>query len=320
MNSNRNIFDDFTAIRGIGKIRDRWLREEFNVHTYPELAELPVSKIVDRLKAEGKIISQGAIEDWIDQARALIPESAAAQQGSEQAATGALVDKINSSGHQNGWTPFASFLVYFQSRAPEGDRAAYQTLVHYMEEDRETSWPGIEARALSGWMLEQISDQVDVELLKQETDEDEQLEEKLPQTKTRPAIKIEQVRIFQPAAAKNPTHRVIAGQHFKGKLVQDQPFKCEVDFSLTGQDAKQIAGEGISCLARCYEYDTASKASALLAESGPVNLEKGKLGYTFEIPSASLPRGDYRMWVMVTTPQASRLTPDFLEMPSLTLG
>jgi hypothetical protein len=316
MNSNENAFDDFTAISGIGPARQIWLRDTFGIHTYQELAELTVSQIESKLKAEGKIVSRKAIESWIDQARDLMPESAASEQVKERPVAGELAERLNSAGHRNGWEPFASFLVYFQTREKDQDQLAYRTLVHYMEEDRETSWPGIEVRGISAWMLGQISDLVDLPKL-EEREEVEQPAPASPKAVSLPEIKIDQVRVFQPATADAPAHHLKAGQAFVGELERDRPFRLVVDIGLTGEAAGELAEQGLICLARCYEYDSRTRASALLSESPPLGLERGKLDYTFEIPDASLPHGDYRMWVVVTTMQTDLLAPDFLELPGL---
>ena len=70
-------------------------------------------------------------------------------------------------------------------------------------------------------------------------------------------------------------------------------------------------------MARCYEYDNNTKASALLAEAKPLNLEADKQTYTIDLPKASLASGDYRLVVMVTNKQTARLTPDFWDLKSI---
>jgi hypothetical protein len=316
MNSSVNSYDDLTVIKGIGQAREKWLQDTFNIRTYKDLAELSVSKIESKLKAEGKIVSRSAIESWITEARELIPESVALEQIDDQPTPGDVARNLNSSGRQNGWKPFATFLVYFQKRENKEHELAFQTLVHFMEEDRETSWPGIEINGISAWLLRQISDHVE---FPNDKAAKKVIQPELSAEKTisDAEIKIDQVRIFQPAGSGSPTYKFEAEQLLAGELESDIPFKLEVDFDLKGDSAGKVSREGIACIARCFEYNNNTKDSALLVESAPQNLEAGKLAYTFDLPKANLSSGDYRLVLLVTNKETTRLTPDFLDLKSI---
>jgi hypothetical protein len=316
MNSSGNSYDDLTVIKGIGKAREKWLRDTFKIHTYRDLTDLSVSKIESQLKAEGKIVSRNAIEGWIKEANEFIPEVAASERIDDRPTPGDMARNLNSSGHQNGWKPFATFLVYFQKRENKEQEIAFQTLVHYMEEDRETSWSGIEINGISAWLLRQISDHVDYSNDVAPT-KIEEPEESAQKALSNAEIKIDQVRIFQPAGADTPAHQFETEQLLKGELESNRPFRLEVDFALTGESAREVSKEGIACMARCYEYDNNTKASALLAEAKHLNLKAEKLTYTIDLPEASLSSGDYRLVVMVTDNQTARLTPDFWDLKSI---
>jgi len=315
MQSSKNSFDNFKSITGIGPAREKWLQDTFNIHTYQELAKLTASQIEQKLKEEGKIVSRKSIESWIEQARELIPDVPTNRQVEEEGVAKELVEKFGSSGFQNGWRPFASFLVYFQSRAQEKGRLDYQTLVHYMEQDREAFWPGIKAKELTNWMLDHIG-----EIVEFPEGEKEDLSESLQKSKPPAEIKINQVRIYQPVSDHLPAHQIVADKKEAGELVSNRPFRFVVDFDLKGKAAKQVTELGIKCLARCYEYDKGTKTSALMAESPWQKLEAGKLKYSFDIPETSLPKGDYRIWVMVTTLQTELLTPGFVELTAFTVN
>lgn len=313
MSSNTNTHDDFTAIKGIGPARERWLRDNFDVKTYQDLVNLNTSQIEARLKVDGKIVARTEIESWISQARELIPKSIASKQVNEASPQGVLAKKLKSSGHENGWKPFASFLVYFQTREKAENKTGYQTLVHHIEKDRETSWSGIETSRLSAWMLEQISDFIDLE---QEEVAGESSEDS-KETMSLPEITIQDVRIFQSSISDMPIQFIKGGQFLPGELHHDQPFSAGIDFSLSREVAADIVEKGITCFARCYQYNKSTRNSVLLAETSPLQLETSKLNYTLNIPEASLPRGDYRMVIMVTTSQTDQLNPDFLELSSI---
>jgi len=313
MNSNLNIHDDLSAVKGIGPARAKWLRDNFGVKTYQELANLSISQIETKLKVEGKIVARKDIESWISQARDLHAKSGASKQINEGSAQDVLEKKLNSAGHKDGWEPFASFLVYFQTREVEKGEIAYQTLVHHLEEDHDISWPGIEADGLSVWMLEQISEYIDLHQgeVVGESPEESQETISLPETL------IQEVRIYQPSKSEAPTHSIKAGQLFTGELHHDQLFHVGVDFSLSSEVGADGVEKGITCFARCYQYNTSTHKSSLLAETSPLPLETSKLNYTYNLPEVSLPRGDYRLVVMITNSQTDRLMPDFLELTSI---
>ena len=314
MSPNLNIQDDLSAIKGIGPARERWLRDNFDVKTYQELAKLSISQIETRLKVEGKIVARKDIESWLNQARDLQAKSGASKQEHAGSAQGVLAHKLNSAGHENGWEPFASFLVYFQTREVD-KKIAYQTFVHHMEKDQETSWPGIETSGLSAWMSQQIRDYLDLH------PEDAAGASPAESQKIRPLpeITIHEVRIYQPSTAKLPIHSVKAGQFFRGELQADQPFHVGVDFSLSSKVAVDGVENEITCFARCYgcQYTLSTRISSLCAENSPFRLETGKLNYTINLPEASLPCGDYHLVIIITNSQTHRLLPDFLELASI---
>lgn len=310
-------YDDFTAIKGIGIARSQWLQESFDIHTYQELASLKVSKIETQLKAEGKIVARSAIEDWIEQARQLSSVTNTHLSIRHGAPSSDLVHKINTTANQNGWMPFASFLVYFQSREVKAEDLVYQTLVHYMEKDHETSWPGIEVSSVCDWMSEQIREQI--EILKSGGAKETIEEKKAVLSEIEPPdIKIERVSIYQPASAHTPVHRITQGEEadFKDELQANESFRFVVDCTLRDA-AKQVSKAELTCLARCYVYDKLSKMNALLAESDHQILKTDKFDYSFKIPETSLSAGSYRIILTVTSLEASRLIPDFLEFISL---
>lgn len=310
------ISDDFTIITGIGKIRQKWLQKSFSINTFHELAQLSASEIEGKAKEDGKRIARTEIESWIQQAGDLIPESIASRQTSPINEVEELADKLTPSGNQNGWKSFASFLVYFQIREKNQEQTPYQTLVHHIEKDKETSWQGIKAEKLSNWILMQISDDIQLPDLTERDDEDEEQSQFVNRNgKPQAEIKIHQVRLYQPASAAAPTYQIEIGSGFEGQIVSSQPFRFAVDFSLRGENASRLADQNVTCTARCYEYNNQTRNSALLSETPFIPLEADRVDYTFEIPAASLSSGDYRLWIMVTTMQTDQLKPDFLEVP-----
>jgi hypothetical protein len=317
MQPRKKSSDNFKSIKGIGPARERWLQETFNVHTYKELADLTTSQIENKIKEEGKIVSRKHISSWIEQAKELISENQTNNQVEEAGVTKELVEKLGSSGFQNGWRPFASFLVYFQTRGKKQSPTDTQTLVHYMEQDREAYWAGIQSKELIGWMLNQISEIVELPV---EEEEDKKLLVSQQNTKSSAKIKINQVCIYQPISADLPVYKINAGDTLEGNLIRNRPFRVVVDYDIIGDSTRQLSEEGIKCVARCYEYDKSSKTSELIAESSWQKLVAGKLKYSCEIPETTLSKGNYNFWIIVTTLQTNLLSPDFVEINTFTVA
>lgn len=127
--------NDLSFISGIGPARRRWLRETFQINSAADLATASVDELYGRLKEE-QIISRHKIETWIEQAKAMTRSENPKPKVEEQ-----------------GWKPFASFVVEFQEEVATGKR---QTKAHYVETDKTMTWAGIEQGALSDWIIEQL--------------------------------------------------------------------------------------------------------------------------------------------------------------------
>jgi len=313
MKSSEKAHDDLTAISGIGPARQRWLRESFHVHTYQDLAALSVEEIEARLKADGHIPSRGAIETWLVQAQDLAAKAGQLSMPELQSVDKNTVGEANSLAREDGWKPFASFVVEFQTREAEGQAKERRTAVHHMEEDTGTYWPGIESKSLCQWMLEQIRGETGLE-----PEEFELVQagpaEAPPSEKPSARVKISQIRVFQPPQSETPIHTIGAGIPFQGSVKGDEPLTFEVDFELTGPAPSDMEGEQIECTAQSYAYSKALRTSMHLGDSEPKSFEEGKLDYTFTLPEVTIQEGDYRLWVLVT-PEGALATPDFVEVP-----
>jgi hypothetical protein len=137
---NEKPSDDLTAIKGIGPVWQRRLRESLGVRTFRDLAALSCDEILSRLEASGQIApSKADCEAWINQAQELA------------AATG-------SSTKRSEWKPFASFVVEYLGRITEGKTDQRRTKVHHLETDTDANWPSIVSVELCRWMLEQTDE------------------------------------------------------------------------------------------------------------------------------------------------------------------
>jgi hypothetical protein len=308
MKSSERAYDDLTVIAGIKQARQRWLREVLGVHTYQDLATLSASQIQSRLKADGQIVSRSAIEGWLIKAKELASSTGSSAVPTLQS-TG---QAANSPGSEQGWKPFASFVVEFQAREVEGQAYERRTAVHYMEQDVGADWPGIESSRLCHWMVDQIGGEAGLA----EVASAEAPRARGPSSK----IAIRRVRIHQLAQAEAPAHEISPGERFLDSVRAGQPFWLEVESEITCLPPGGVAAEQIECLACGYAYDEARKTTLPLGENGPRALQRGKHVYTFALPEATLPTGKYRL-VLSLTPQDSALViPDYIEVPNFTVA
>ncbi len=160
---NDRLYDDLTMIKGIGPIRQQWLREALNVRTFHDLAALTLDEIEQKFRATGKIIVRGKIDQWIREAKQrAMPIQQAIQQdpGLPKQPRVSTVQAVNTTPNdQTGadrWKPYASFVVEYQTRSLAGGRQTQRTKVHHIERDTCATWPDIEAAQLCQWMWEQL--------------------------------------------------------------------------------------------------------------------------------------------------------------------
>jgi hypothetical protein len=310
MESTMRAYDNLCTIRGIGPARQRWLRNSFKIQTYQGLAGLSVDQIEAQLKADGQIISRTAIEGWLAKAQELAGE-AATHSSPEQDSSAKLVNPTtNSIAREDGWEPFASFVIEFQARRAEGKAQETRTAIHHIENDTDTHWPGIESRQVCRWMVNQLPAAVR-----------EQGQEAQPKPKPakRPAaekLQITQVRVLQPPQTSQPALRFETGKAFEGTVQGDRPFALEVDFELNVAAAASKAKSPIECCARSFAYDVNKHVRIPLGDTELVALEAGQPSHALTLPQATLQHGTYRLWVVVTPKETRFVHPDYIEVPT----
>lgn len=148
---------ELSEISGIGDARARWLEATFGIRTVSDLAAVSPEELEHKLKAEGKgPVSLKTIEGWVEQAKALVAK--------EQGELGDPAPRERSQAirarESPEWKPFGSFVVEFQSRTDDRAGEDWRTVVHYLEEDRNEAWAGLECDQLCSWMIQQLEPEV----------------------------------------------------------------------------------------------------------------------------------------------------------------
>lgn len=319
INSSISTGDDLTAIKGIGPARQRWLKESLNVHSYRDLAAVPVEEMESQLKAEGQVVSRGEIDSWVAQAQELALAADPPARGVELADT-EVGRKAGSPARERGWQPFASFVVEFQAREPKGRAEERRTTVHHMEADRSEAWPGIEGERLCQWMLGQLTKETqretEVEAPIEEPPAVElsigaQVAETLPVT-----ARITQLCAFQPPQTDTPSAIGEVGRPFQGIIRGDEPFALAACLALAGPAAYEITKKQATYRAQFYACNLPTGERTHLGDTKPETLVEGKLSYTAVLQDVSLPPGMYRLRVAMTL-QDVRTAPGYLEVQLL---
>ena len=325
MKSSEKAHDDLTAIKGIGSIRQDWFRDSFNVRTFQDLATLSVDKIASRLKADGQIPSQSAIESWIFQAR----EFAAATGPSARQAGELANAKTKEDDHlltkEGEWEFVSVFLVEFRVLKANDREIRRAITVERREINKKGMWlqdngvkepVEVEGQDLYTWMVEQLGEDVWPEPKAHDLVQPKPAKP-LPPAKPPAKVKITEVRVFQPPQSETPAQIIKRAEPFQASVKSDEPFAVDVDFELVGPAAADVVRKEIKCTAQSYVYDRAKDTSVHLGDAGPSVLQEGKPNFTFALPEATLQQGRYRLWVLLTTQDATLATPDYIEVPLL---
>ena len=328
-----------TEIKGIGPARQRWFNASLGVFTFRDLAALSADEIESRLRADKQIASRRTIELWITEAlnraatakpsahQTAAPENADAEQQvndtiEENASPTQPVNSEDDDGkgrpatRNNGWKPFASFVIEFQERPNENNAVEYRTSVHHMEADSSKEWPGIERDKHCQWMLDQIGDRISNEPVIEEPSAQEGLVEPVPVARSPVRVEIAQVRAYQPPQADNPVVTGQAGQSFEGYLKGNQPFALEIRFNLVGEASADLTAQQAVYRVRSYVQDQFTGESTQLGEAEPSRLVKGELSYAAKLREVVLQPGKYRLFAFVNL-QAASVRPDFVTFPEV---
>jgi hypothetical protein len=301
--------DELSLIKGIGPVRQEWLRESLGVYTFRELAVCPVEVIETRLREAGEIVSAREIGRWIAQARKLAEESGGTRATRELAALhDAAVAK------HAPWRPFASFVVEYQSRLAVDGSEELRTTVHHIEGDSGTAWPGIEPTRHCEWMRTQLGERSRGPAAAAAKAGDAQAGAKTVRTTAH--VEIDQVRIFQPPEALQPVGVARAGLPFGAPLRSDEAFAVEATYRVLDGDAAADTGTPMHCTARFLARDFNAKDYQALGESLPEHpAEEPRQGFVARLPRVSLKAGLYRLRVLVA-PDAGA-APGYTEIPLL---
>ncbi|HBB34477.1 MAG TPA: hypothetical protein DC064_22475 [Cyanobacteria bacterium UBA9273] len=316
MNGNSTKYDNLTRIRGIGRVKQQWLRESLNIYTFRDLANLSINEIDSRLEAEGQSISKSEIAGWIEQARELVAAELSAQQvensPTEETELSQQVVQLAEAEPENNllpateageWKSFASFVVEFQSRQLEGQVEEQRTKVRYVEADQSKIWSGIEREQIPTWMLDRLSHEM------------QGLSEADICVKANPVnLEIVQIKAVQPPQTGISMVVEKASRLFPRIIKSGEPFMLEVSLQLAEANFGQ---RQVTYRTQVYARNRSLGVTTHLGDTKPITLLQGQLSYTTLLPATILHRpGMYRLQ-FVSSIQGVPATPNCFEVPLL---
>ena len=321
MSTQQTQVDDLTAIRGIGRSRQKWFDQVFAVRTYDQLALLPADTIEAALKAAGKLSSRTEIENWLAQARELAatrpaqPEEshvvaeASTNGGGAVSGQGASTAKMAPEGE--AWTPVASFVIEFQRPANAPDSATRRTAVHYVEADRGAFWPGVAFDQVQAWLAAHVT-------VPEPPASKPFVEPTLPAgVPAEPStLRATEVRVIQPPHYRSAIDVTQPSASLAIKNVShDKPITIEVDMAVSGV-APVIKG-ALQYTARCQVHDLTRGQRPYwlnMEEVGPAPGDQTP-GYRSQRAELRLEPGTYELSVLLSGRHVTG--PYYLELPRL---
>lgn len=311
--------DDLTRIRGIGPVRQAWLRERLGIRSFADLAVLDAERARLALLGRPSAPSAEEISRWIRDARKFTgrKQSVSDSNGGEVAAA------------SRDWTSMSTFIIDFLIQDKPGQAHAFKTLAEQMESDAPSNqaraeWKGIETRAPNVWMLERLRATLEARGLSAAaleaaslTTEPSALAQDAgsPVSKLDPSVNLDTTahsRFRDPAAyavLKHVDIRVGSGHDrlappfLRGeplRFLRGVPVSMEVAFSLGGELDSCVGAMTAMFVASLLVLDLRSGCTRRVC--GDELRAPGVTGGTAPIRIDPLPPGQYCCWISVTDP------------------
>lgn len=310
MNGSNQEHQVLTRIKGIGPVKQRWLRETLKINTIRDLAILSIEQIESRLKAKGQTFSHSEIKGWIEQAQQLIDTEPSAQEIldssrlTNNSKSPQLTQEIENVEENSSWQSFASFKVEFQSRKLEGNIEEQRTVINYLEADKSQFWFGTNPEEMPQWMLEQMRKEI-------------------PQTTahknlslSHASIEITQILAFQPPQSERAMVVDQSNRLFQSTINSGEPFMLVVVFKIDGLEEANLNKQNITYQAQFHGRNRTTGTVIHLGDTKPETLEKGLSFYTTRLSEISLETGIYRLQGLVKL-QGAIANPGCFEIPLL---
>ncbi len=303
---NEEQLDDFTVIEGMGEALDQWLRENFKVRTYADLAALSAQKIRSRAKQTGLVLSLAEIEAILAQARERAGTAPPPVAEGEPESPAPAPPAAPPEEEENAWEEFAIFVVSFE-RKGDGDKEEKRTIVerrtgiHHMETGEQGRWPGVDAGQACQWMLERLGEKAEEELEERR----EAAASPAPAAAEPVALEILGIQLRQPPSSEHPSDLFAEDRPFSGVARGGEPLSLTVTFKIVGARAFEVAKAQREFSVLVDAEDLSTSAVSRISTSTPRTLKEGQLSYTVLLSPSTFSAGVYllRVSVIVRDPQ-----------------
>jgi hypothetical protein len=329
--------DDLTRIKGIGLVKQKWLRELFNIHTFQDLTKLSVDEVESRLKTQGYTASKSEIEGWIAQSQALDTAELSLQQlvdssNREEEHSSILPTQENELSQQvmaladaeaekpkGGSTtdsessPQSLVSPYSKAEAnssPLNNQDEWQTFASFrvefqsrtiegQEEEQRTIVHYLEANKFQTWS-EIGADQLQEWMLEQISEQMFQsLAAESPVAALPITLEITQIQAFQANQTTRPMVVEKGNRVFPSSLSHETPFALEVGFNLTGLTALHLTNKQVEYYAQFHARNRMTGEVIHVGDTELATLTKGQLSYTAVLADITLEPGVYRLQAVV---------------------
>ncbi|HEY9612231.1 hypothetical protein [Allocoleopsis sp.] len=336
-NINGKNSDDLTKIKGIGPVKQKWLKELFNIHTCQDLAQLSVDEVESRLKTQGHTVSKSEIEGWIAQSQALataelssqpfvessdrgeeqfsnlptqeselfqhvmaLADTEAEQPQSSSTTESELPQRILPSPNVEAGAIVSPLTNQDEWRKFASFRVEFQSrITEEQGEEQRTIIHYIEANKFQTWS-EIGADQLQEWMLEQISEQMcQSLAAESPVAVPPITLEITQIRALQ--AHQTPRPMVVAkgNRVFPYPLSYETPFALEVGFNLTGLTALHLTNKQVEYYAQFHVRNRMTGEVIHLGDTESATLTKGQLSYTAVLADITMEPGVYRLQAIV---------------------
>lgn len=322
--------DDLTRIKGIGLVKQKWLRELFNIHTFQDLAKLSVDEVETRLKTQGHAVSKSEIEGWIAQSQALATADLSSQQFvdssdkkeehssilptqedelSQQvmALADAEADNPLDCSNKEIESSHAEDKVNVYPLMPQDEWRTFASFrvefhsrtIEGQGEEQRTLIHYIEANKCQIWS-EIGADQLQEWMLEQISEQMcQSIAAESPVAALPITLEITQIRAVQAYPTPRPMVVEKGNRVFPHPLSHETPFALEVGFNLTGFTALHLTNKQVEYYAQFHVRNRMTGEVIHVGDTELTTLTKGQLSYTAVLNEITLEPGVYRLQTIV---------------------
>lgn len=283
MTKSDDPYQDLTRIRGIGEARQKIFRDELDIKTYHDLANLDKEAALSVFRRHSEAVSGEMLETWMETAAELALETSL-----EETPSGGYSLKVPDA--NNGWQAFATFVVDYQVK-PSATGDLFQTTVHFMQKDETRSWPDIDTCSYYQWINEQLGESEYSSSVK---------------CPSAPHAYSATIRDIQ-----------LGDQDLRGAILRKRLSPIKITLNISNQPVPVTQLGSIRCRIRCLLQNLESEEYREISQEQPLLSSQNGEYETF-LDGVSIAPGNYRMWITVVL-NSPLSVPHFTELGKLTV-